>query len=189
MCNIVDFIHNYSGFRGVKSSCHIRILNDEDKQLTIICTQLPSNTGTSVTNVAEHIASEISEQLNKKNKKLKKIIESYFNEYKSYEMIDHLINKIKESGKYSIFFLEILKQALKFVSESSLATERIKNLIWVEHYPPGVGFHPTTHEYAVVSFNKETWEPSWSNGVTDEAISKHTGYSSEEVTLAGVELN
>ncbi|WP_148255311.1 hypothetical protein [Aidingimonas lacisalsi] len=189
MCNTIDFIHNYSGFHELKSSCHVRILNDEGKPLTVICSQLPSNTGTSVTNVAEHIASEICEKISKENKKLRQVIESYFKEYKSHEMIDHLINKLKESGNYSVFFLEILKQSLKFVSESNLAADRVKNLIWIEHYPPGVGFHPTEHEYAVVSFNKETWEPSWSNWVKEEAISEHTGYSVEEVTLAGVELN
>lgn len=189
MSKIVDFIHNYSGFHGISSSCHIRILNDDDKPLVVICSQLPSNRGTSVTNVAEHIASEICKQLSENNQTLKDAIEGYVSEYKGYEMLEHLIQKLKDSGKYSIFFLEILKQALKFRTESKQATERLKNLIWVEHYPPGVGFHTYTHEYALVTFEKDTWNPNWSNWVTAESISDQIHYSVEEIMLAGVELS
>ena len=187
-CNTVDFIHEYSGVQGRKSSCHIRILNGEGKPITVICSQLPSNNGTSVTNVAENIAAEIYEQIDSSKKTLRNVIKDYFDEHQGYEMVDHLIKKLKESGGYSLFFLEILKQALKFSSESKLAAERIKNLVWVEHYPIGAGLHPTTHEYSVVRFNEETWEPNWTKWVTETAFSKFTGYSVKDVTLAGVKL-
>ena len=187
-CNAVDFIHEYSGVQGRKSSCHIRILNDEGKPITVICSQLPSNTGTSVTNVAENIAAEIFEQIYSSKKTLRNVIKDYFDKHQNHEVIDHLIKKLKESGEYSLFFLEILKQALKYSSESKLAAERIKNLVWVEHYPIGVGLHTTTHEYSVVRFNEETWEPSWTKWVTETAISEFTSYSVKDVTLAGVKL-
>jgi len=50
---------DYVGYHGCKSKCHIRVFSPdegEDAPYLVIATELEDNPGTSVTNVAEHLA-------------------------------------------------------------------------------------------------------------------------------------
>lgn len=55
---IVDTIFYYKGFVGCKSKCGLTITK-EGKKVTVILTELPSNHGTSVTNMIEDLATMI----------------------------------------------------------------------------------------------------------------------------------
>ena len=47
-------IYNYTGFHGCDSKCELQIINN-----LVIATEIPENEGTSVTNMAEHLATMV----------------------------------------------------------------------------------------------------------------------------------
>lgn len=58
-----DFFLDFPGFHGAESRCHIRTLQENNKPVVIICSQLPQNLGTSVQNAYEIIRKIIIEKL------------------------------------------------------------------------------------------------------------------------------
>lgn len=54
-----EFVYSFIGFGGVQSRCHIRILDDQDKPIVVVCSQMATKSGTSVTNAAEIIAQNV----------------------------------------------------------------------------------------------------------------------------------
>ncbi|MEM2355981.1 MAG: hypothetical protein QXO00_06660 [Candidatus Bathyarchaeia archaeon] len=60
---IRDEIYHYKGFNGCEGICRIRVYEEPNQPYVIIATQLPENEGTSITNFAEHLAAQISLQL------------------------------------------------------------------------------------------------------------------------------
>ena len=57
-----DYIHYYRGYWSGGGKCRIRIYQEEGEASVIICSQLPDNHNTSVTNMAECQAAEVIEQ-------------------------------------------------------------------------------------------------------------------------------
>ncbi len=99
-------------------------------------------------------------------------------------MLGDLIDGLKKSDKYTIFALESIKLALEYTEKYKDLRRRTNNFIWIEHYAAGVGLHPTG-SYAVVRFNKDTWEPNWAY-VSISALAKYTGYSKELFESPGI---
>jgi hypothetical protein len=56
-----DYIHHYRGYWSEGSKCRIRIYREDGQAPVVICSQLPDNDNTSVTNMAEYLAAEIME--------------------------------------------------------------------------------------------------------------------------------
>ena len=54
-----DYRYQYRGFYGSEAVCRVRVYERPDAVPVVICTELPENTGTSVTNMAEFLAAEI----------------------------------------------------------------------------------------------------------------------------------
>jgi hypothetical protein len=54
-----DYIHYYRGYWSGGGKCRIRIYQEEGEASVIICSQLPDNHNTSVTNMAEYLAAEV----------------------------------------------------------------------------------------------------------------------------------
>jgi len=56
-----DYTHPYKGDAGIRSRCRVRLYlpYDDKDAAVVICSELPDNPGTSVTNAAEQIAAEI----------------------------------------------------------------------------------------------------------------------------------
>jgi hypothetical protein len=54
-----DYIHHYRGYWSDGGRCRIRIYQEDRHIPVVICSQLPNNTNTSVTNMAEYLAAEI----------------------------------------------------------------------------------------------------------------------------------
>jgi hypothetical protein len=57
-----DYIHRYMGYWSDGGRCSIRIYQEEGRAPVVICTQLPDNDNTSITNMAEYLAAEIIEE-------------------------------------------------------------------------------------------------------------------------------
>ena len=57
-----DYVHRYRGYWSEGGQCQIRIYRGEGQPPVVVCSQLPDNTNTSVTNMAEYLAAEISEE-------------------------------------------------------------------------------------------------------------------------------
>jgi hypothetical protein len=54
-----DYIHHYRGYWSGGGRCRIRIFLEEGQAPIVICSELPDNPNTSVTNMAEYLAAEI----------------------------------------------------------------------------------------------------------------------------------
>ena len=53
-----DYVHFYRGYWSEGGRCRIRIYREEGKPPMVVCSQLPDNDNTSVTNMAEYPAAE-----------------------------------------------------------------------------------------------------------------------------------
>ncbi len=57
-----DYIHRYRGYWSDGGKCRIRIYQEQGGSPVVICSQLPENKNTSVTNMAEYLAAEIIDE-------------------------------------------------------------------------------------------------------------------------------
>jgi hypothetical protein len=57
-----DYLHHYRGYWSEGGVCRIRIYQERGRHPVVICSQLPENNNTSVTNMAEYIAAEVMER-------------------------------------------------------------------------------------------------------------------------------
>jgi hypothetical protein len=57
-----DYVHYYRGYWSDGGKCRIRIYREERRAPVVICSQLPDNPNTSVTNMAEYLAAEVIEE-------------------------------------------------------------------------------------------------------------------------------
>ena len=181
-----DEVFEYLGFHNYKSKCHVRFLYDKNHKF-IICSEMLSNNGTSVTNYIEEIHKEVSNVIRNEFKKptLQEVFLNYFKDNDPHNIIDDILNRLdKRKYKYTPFFLELLRDALKISKESSFSKEKLdslfNNLIWIEHYPKGKGIKDYEDTYAYVEFDKNY--PEW-NYVSLESICKYTGYKKEQFEI------
>ena len=56
-----DYVHRYRGYWSDGGRCRIRIYRGGGELPVVVCSQLPDNTNTSVTNMAEYLAAEVVE--------------------------------------------------------------------------------------------------------------------------------
>lgn len=57
-----DYIYHYRGYWSDGGKCRIRIYREDGQVPVVICSQLPDNHNTSVTNMAEYLAAEVIEE-------------------------------------------------------------------------------------------------------------------------------
>jgi hypothetical protein len=57
-----DYIHHYRGYWSDGGKCRIRIYHEDGCAPVVICSQLPDNDNTSVTNMAEYLTAEVIEK-------------------------------------------------------------------------------------------------------------------------------
>ena len=62
MKKIRDYVHYYRGYWSEGGKCRIRIYQEDGRAPVVICSQLPDNDNTSVTNMAEYLAAEVIEE-------------------------------------------------------------------------------------------------------------------------------
>ena len=174
---MTEFIHEYSELGEIPTTCHIRILNEEDKPLVIMCTQITENKGRSITNIAEFIAIDIKNHFEHKNLKLSTAIKRYLREKKLSEMLGDLIDGLRKKDGYSVLILESIKLALEYSERYRTKKEKYDRFVWVEHYPKGVLSIIRSDRYSIVTFD-DTWRPSWEH-CDIESVSEYTGYPTD----------
>ena len=57
-----DYVHYYRGYWSDGGKCRMRIYQEDGRVPVVICSQLPDNENTSVTNMAEYLAAEVIEE-------------------------------------------------------------------------------------------------------------------------------
>ncbi len=57
-----DYVYEYRGYWSDGGRCRIRVYRGEGEPPVVVCSQLPENDNTSVTNMAEYLAAEVVEQ-------------------------------------------------------------------------------------------------------------------------------
>lgn len=57
-----DYVHHYRGYWSEGGKCRIRIYREDGQTPVVICSQLPDNDNTSITNMAEYVAAEVVEE-------------------------------------------------------------------------------------------------------------------------------
>jgi hypothetical protein len=57
-----DYVHHYRGYWSDGGKCRIRIYRDDGHAPVVVCSQLPDNQNTSITNMAEYLAAEVIEE-------------------------------------------------------------------------------------------------------------------------------
>src|SRR5688572_22942689 len=57
-----DYIHHYRGYWSDGGKCRIRIYQGDGQAPVVVCSQLPDNDNTSVTNMAEYLVAEVIEE-------------------------------------------------------------------------------------------------------------------------------
>ncbi len=62
MKKLHDCIHHYRGYWSEGGRCRIRIYREDGRTPVVICSQLPDNDNTSITNTAEYLAAEVIEE-------------------------------------------------------------------------------------------------------------------------------
>src|SRR5918994_1359455 len=62
MKKIRDYVHYYRGYWSEGGKCRIRIYQEDGRAPVVLCSQLPDNDNTSVTNMAEYLAAEVMEE-------------------------------------------------------------------------------------------------------------------------------
>lgn len=169
-----EFIYKFSGFSNVESRCHIRVLDEADKRLVVLCSQMAKDPGTSVTNAAELIAQNVKVFLEKDNVTLISAIERYIRTSRFTKMLDDLVRSLKEAKNLTVFALESVKLALEYREQQRGRTGKTSNLLWVEHYAAGIGLS-ASGSYAVVEFEGESWTPNWQYMSLADLAAK-TGY-------------
>ena len=54
-----EYVHRYRGYWSEGGRCRIRIYRGGGEPPVVVCSQLPENDNTSVTNMAEYLAAEV----------------------------------------------------------------------------------------------------------------------------------
>ncbi|TQF70628.1 hypothetical protein [Pseudoalteromonas luteoviolacea] len=160
MRKIEDFLYEYEGFwKNSAGQCRIRIFIDNNDRHIGICTALPENTGTSTTNRIEHIYTDI------KNRFFVEQMDAQLAKSSVISAVETFIADNKTSKAWAIagaLVLKGLKYYLKLNTgkEQDEKVERENQLIWVDHWPKGIGDKHFEHEFAVVRFSENT-TPVW----------------------------
>jgi|GEM_PF-3315907 len=182
-----DQVLEYSGFHNSASKCHLRFLYDENQKFVIICSEMLTNYGTSVTNYIEDIQKETFKFIQEEFKKptLKEVLFHYFKNTDVDNIFDDILNRLdKRKYKYLPFILELMKDTITISKTYKSSRKNLEfifnNLIWIEHYPIGRGIKDKEDTYAHVTFKDNN--PEW-NYVSLESICKYTGYSKEQLQI------
>lgn len=181
MAIVQDFTYSFGGFGGHPSRCHIRVLDEPDKPLVVICSQLANKPGTSVTNAVEIIAQSVQDYLAQDNLPLAAAIQKYIKTSKLTKMLGDLVTRLKESKNLTVFTLESIKLALEYRESHIARSSKVAEMLWVEHYDSSIGLSPKC-EYLEVSFKPGSWEPLW-ECTTATALSNSTGYPITEFQI------
>ncbi|MDE1233236.1 hypothetical protein [Vibrio aestuarianus] len=157
---LFDGKFNFPGFHE-EGVCNIRILQKKGEKPTVICSQLSSYYGTSITNAVERIAEEL------------------INKYWDYEKHQFDVEKRNNVSSIEVSMCQKILSTFKRKekSKNNNWVEAMQEIVWVEHYQEGTGIGKSD-TYVVVSFS-DLGEPNWSRSVSIEELSDYTLFNQE----------
>jgi len=175
-----EFIYEYKGFTGKSGYCFIRVLNQKEKPLVVICSQMKINKTTTITNAVEYISNDIFHGLKQKNLSLKNKIKNWlFVEPWSKKIGD--TKELLKKDKLVIQVMSILEMVAKISEQYKENKYRIENAIWIEHYSKELKYFDEDR-YAIVTFHGERRVPDWYHWTIEE-IAKICRYPIEEIEI------
>jgi hypothetical protein len=163
---------------GIPSKCHIRVLNEPGKPVTVVCSQMIDNLGGSVTNYMEDIRRTVDHELRSGIPSASDSMKENLPRPDTDSAIDAIVAVLTADIGYPVrLALKTVPWAWKFYSEHKGILRRIDDLVWVEHYPQEAVASLFPHDvYAVVTFDSSTGAPAWEHLKVEE-IASRTGYS------------
>ena len=175
------FTHEFHGFHGTPSRCHIQIVYDEKKPLVVLMSQVLTEPGTSIINAYEIIREEISTYLEKKSRDERK--------QRIVDVIDKFTNTLETTKKVH---LSLLINSLKYVSRSFKNNSWVSkkhsfdrsDIIWLQYWQNDAG--PQNLKYVLVSENDEGF-PSFQH-LSIDAFSKRIGYTPQDFAVKAYEI-
>ena len=170
-----DFIHSYDGFWRTKEKCIVRVLNERNKPMVVICAQPKCYPGTSITNAAEFVIQSIHAVLAKElSNPLKKIYQSYFQGKLPSELITDVMNILERNGnKILKSCLACLRSVCLHIEDWIITKEKIRKIYWIQSYPHALG--QDNHVNFIISISPQISELSFTP-ISLENISTITGY-------------
>jgi len=159
----ISFEHHFKGFHGAASKCYIKIFEVDNKPLTVLCTPPKRNAGTSVMNAHEIIRKEIDEQVTEQTPEPIKVVREYVGKKHLDEMLTDLSTKYKDAeADIPLFCISSLAAMLGYIRRYKDRKEKLKSLIWIEHYPPFAFISPRKdHVHLVVTLGHDGQHPEW----------------------------
>ncbi|WP_448217244.1 hypothetical protein [Endozoicomonas sp. 2B-B] len=173
MRKIEDFMYEYDGFwANTPGKCRIRIFTDDKDKFVGVCTALPENVGTSTTNRIEYIYTDIRERFFPKKSETMLPNDGKITE------IEKFISDNKTSKPWAIacsLFLKGYRFYLKLNTpkDEESSPKKDRELIWIDHWPKGIGFKEFEHEFALVKFTSSL-TPIWYH-MDEGSFQKHIG--------------
>lgn len=160
-----EFILGYDGFSGYESRCHIKILDDPNKPKVVLCSEVFSNSGTSITNAYEtiryHVLNELINQQNLDSKN------------NSSNLIDEFFIPLIETLSVTRAKLILIFYKISNFFRSDFSQKNL-DYYWIEHYPEGRGLRNRSDTYQLVQLT-DKGHPTWTP-LTKEQVSDLTGY-------------
>lgn len=173
-----------------EGQCYVRVLEAEGNPTTVVVSQAIGNIGGSVTNYVGPIRKAVAGKLGLTTQPLT----AAAREAVASPGVDVVANVITALIMCDVTI--VLPTALKTALKGAVATahaaktnreleERLKSLVWIEHYPEGsLPGGQNAESFKVVSFDPEL---AWS-AQNIEQLSFKTGYSTEELRRDPAEL-
>lgn len=168
-----DFIVRFNAWN-ILSKCHVRILEEYDKPITVICSQMFDNEGGSVTNYLEEIRAAVQQELHAGVPSTLDLMREALPRVDADGVIDAILAVIMQNPSYPLrLTLKTIPLAWKVYSEHRNRVKRIDyDLVWIEHYPRGTLRTLFNYDrYTVVDIKYLKWQEM---SLSD--ISKRTGY-------------
>jgi hypothetical protein len=120
-----NYIHCYRGYWSEGGKCRIRIYREDGCAPMIICSQLPDNENTSITNIAEYLAAEVIEE---HGLPTPLVWVEHYPEHEG-EIGEYSLVRFSNWDPQEVRLGSVWRQRIGSPSWSSLSTEQVKKMI------------------------------------------------------------
>lgn len=177
---MITYAHTYHGFMNQVCHCVIRILDEKDKPLTVICAQDPLPHETSITNMAEHLHSDVCQKFRDASP-----LNTTYEEFKNSALskkIENIDTLTKKGWRRAI--LRLAQKAAEWRESRTETEQRLKDMVWIEYSPPLLGTTTPCIMHVTFDDGQPCWQPT-----TFETLSRLTRYTVEQLRIPQLELD
>lgn len=181
---IQDFVVEYPTVSG-HAQCHVRLLDDESRPLTVVCSQFINHRGGSVTNYIGEIQQELHGGVLPQQPRLLPEVRERVRVAVAKPTADTVIDAVTALLTLNMGY--VVKTGLKAISAvgdtvklRQRRAQRLSEILWVEHYPAGsLGSLFQEDKYALVAFD-DNGMPNWEH-VTLTQVVERSRFSEQEI--------